>query len=414
MDNFREAYNILGQELITEKNFNAYYVERDDSPVVELKNRIMMDDSPSKFLFTGLRASGKTTELRRLMFMLQDSHFVVYFSVLDVLDLTDIEYVDLLLCIGLKTLEAIENQKIEISEDVIEEMRLLFERIMGERLVSQVYEKRTEVGIVGRLFVLVVDLLGRYQSETKTRIEIRERTERLIQDFLESFNVLIADLQQKIEKPLLLIVDDLEKIDLERAEEICYRHCATLTRPICKAVFTIPVSLIYATSWKQIEMTFAMPPYFLPLKAVKTESGEVDEDGTDFLESIVQKRVSPDLFEEDTLKAMAKWSGGVVIDFLRMVRDCCVKAQMEGVKQINMEFAVESFGSLIDSYWRPLQEKYYPKLKAIYESKSAKNDEDLRFLLYLCVVLEYDKKRWYDVHPAVERILFEKGLLETS
>jgi len=286
VDNFRDAYNRLGWELMTKQNFDAYYVERDDSPIVELKNRILMDDSPSKFLFTGLRASGKTTELRRLMFMLQDNYFVVYFSVLDVLDLTDIEYVDLLLCMGLKTLEAIKNQNIEISEDVTEDMRLLFEKILGERVVSRVYEKREEAGVSGRLFFLVVDVLGRYQSETKTRIEIRERTEKLIQDFLESFNVLIADLQQKIKKPLLLIIDDLEKIDLERAEEICYRHCATLTRPICKAVFTIPVSLVYAPSWKQIEMTFAMPPYFLPLRAVKTRSGEVDENGTDFLKAL--------------------------------------------------------------------------------------------------------------------------------
>jgi len=124
------------------------------------------------------------------------------------------------------------------------------------------------------------------------------------------------------------------------------------------------------------------------------------------------KRVSDELFEEDALKSISLWSGGVVIDFLRMVRDCCVKAQMEGLGKINMNLAVDAFGALIDSYWRPLEEKYYPKLEAVYKSKSAKNDEELRFLLYLCVVLEYDKKRWYDVHPAVERILFEKGRIK--
>lgn len=410
-DNFKDAYNWLGLDLMTKDNFDAYYVSRDDSPIVELKDRILMDDLPSKFLFAGLRASGKTTELRRLMFMLEGEYFVVYFSVLDVLDLTDIEYVDVLLCMGLETLEAIKDRKIDINKDLIEDMHLLFKEISGERIVGRVDKTTKEATVVGRLFALVAEILGRYKSETVTRIEIRQRTEKLIQDFLERFNALIVELQQKTEKPLLIIVDDLEKVDLKRAEDICYKHCSTLTRPICKVVFTIPVSLIYASSWKQIEMSFVMPPYFLPLKAVKTKKGRVDEKGENFLKEMVLKRASPKLFEEEVLEKTAGWSGGVVVDFLRMVRGCCVKAQGRGLKKIDMDLAVEAFGELVDGYWRPLEEKYYPKLVEIYKSKDAKNDEELRFLLYLCVVLEYDKKRWYDLHPAVERILFERGLI---
>lgn len=411
-DNFKDAYNRLGLDLITKANFDGYYVERDDSPIVELEHRILMDEMPAKFLFTGLRASGKTTELRRLMFMLEDRCFVVYFSVLDVLDLTDIEYVDVLLCMGLKTLDAIKERKIEIDKDLIEDIYSLFKKIYGERIVSKVEEEKIEVGMGARLFALVVEILGRYKSEAVTRIEIRERTEKLIQDFLESFNTLIVELQQKTGKPLILILDDLEKVDLKRAEEICYKHSSTLTRPICKAVFTIPLSLIYAPCWRQIEMNFMMPPYFLPLKAIKTKNGEVDINGVKFLKNIVLKRASSELFEKEVLENIAGWSGGVVVDFLIMVRDCCVKAQGRGLKKIDMDLAVEAFSSLVDTYWRPLEEKYYRKLVEVHTSRDAKNDEELRFLLYLCVVLEYDKKRWYDVHPAVKQILFERGLIK--
>lgn len=411
-DNFKDAYNRLGLELITRVNFDSYYVARDDSPILELKNRISMDIRPSKYLFTGLRASGKTTELRRLKFMLEHEYFVVYFSVLDVLDLTDIEYVDLLLCMGLKTLEAIKDQSIDIDKDIIEDLHSLFKEISGEHIVSHVAEKKKEVSVGGRFFALIVEILGRYKSETVTRIEIREKIEKLIQDFLERFNLLIVELQKKAGKPLLLILDDLEKVDLKRAEEIYHRHSSTLTRPICKAVFTIPLSLIYAPCWKQIEISFNMPPHFLPLKAVKTKNGEVDERGEKFLKEIVLKRVSPELFEKGVLEKTAGWSGGVVVDFLRMVRGCCVKAQGTGLKKISVDLAVETFSSLVDSYWRPLEEKYYPKLVELHKKKVAKNDEELRFLLYLCVVLEYDTKRWYDLHPAVERILYEIGLIK--
>jgi len=411
-DNFTNAYNWLGLDLTTRRNFETYYVSRDPSPVLELKNRISMDINPSKFLFTGLRASGKTTELRRLKFMQEDEYFVVYFSVLDVLDLSDIEYVDLLLCMGLKTLEAIESRSIDIDEDIAEDLYSLFKEISGERKVSHVAEKKKEVAVGGRLSVLVAEMLGRYKSETVTRIEIRRNTEKLIQDFLESFNFLIVELQKKTGKPLLLILDDLEKVDLKRAEEIYYKHRSTLTRPLCKVVFTIPLSLIYAPCWKQIEISFMMPPNLLPLKAVKMKNGDVDEEGEKFLKEIVLKRASPKLFEKGVLEKTARWSGGVIVDFLRMVRDCCVKAQAKDLKTIDMDLALETFGSLVDSYWRPLEEKYYPKLVEVQKSKDAKNDEELRFLLYLCVVLEYDTKRWYDLHPAVERILFEKGLIK--
>ena len=60
--NFKDAYNKLGLQLKEKAFFDAYYVPREESPIVELKHRILMDDRPSKILFTGHRASGKTTE----------------------------------------------------------------------------------------------------------------------------------------------------------------------------------------------------------------------------------------------------------------------------------------------------------------------------------------------------------------
>jgi len=237
----------------------------------------------------------------------------------------------------------------------------------------------------------------------------------LIQDVIQRFNLLAEELRQKIGKPLLILVDDLEKADLELAETIYYKHAFTLVQPNCKVIFTIPVSLIYAPSWRQIEMNFLTPPYVLPLKSVMTREGKVDKNGVDFLKDIVLKRVSSKLLEEDVLECFARWSGGVVVDFLRMVRDCCVKAKARDLEKIDVDLCRETFSSLIDDYWRMLQEKYYPKLVEVYEGKDAKdvkNDDDLRILLYWLAVLEYDRRRWYDVHPAVERILLEKGLIK--
>ncbi|MEM2972394.1 MAG: hypothetical protein QW270_08265 [Candidatus Bathyarchaeia archaeon] len=413
--NFRDAFNKLGLELLTKEDFRSYYVERDDSPVLELKERILMDDAPSKFLFTGLRASGKTTELRRLMFMLENDYFVVYFSAIKELSLVDIDYKDVLLSMVLQTLRTIEEKNVEISQDIVNDMYDLLRQLSGEVVVSSVEKKTRRSSLGAKLHALVMEIGGRYGSEIETRREIRTKTEYLIQDVIQRFNLLIVEMQKKFGKPLITIVDDLEKADLALAEEIFYKHSYTLVQPQCKVVFTVPVSLIYAPCWKQVEMNFITPPYVLPLKSVRTLKGGVDSNGVNFLKAIVKKRVSSELFEEEALTKLALWSGGVVVDFLRMVRDCCVKAQARNLKKIDLDLACEAFDSLMNDYWRPLKEEYYPKLVEIYEKKDArhiKNDESLRFLLYLLTVLEYDRERWYAVHPCIERILFEKGLIK--
>ena len=160
-------------------------------------------------------------------------------------------------------------------------------------------------------------------------------------------------------------------------------------------------------------MNFLAPPHVLPLKSVKNRDESVNTEAVNFFRSIVFKRVSPKLFEDKAVEKLALWSGGVVVDFLRMVRDCCVKAQARDLKRVDENLAGESFDYLVNDYRRPIEEKYYPKLVEVYKNKDAKVDENLRSLLHLLAILEYDRKRWYDVHPAIEQILFEKGLIKS-
>ncbi|MCH7922693.1 MAG: hypothetical protein IH975_06645 [Nitrospinae bacterium] len=212
---------------------------------------------------------------------------------------------------------------------------------------------------------------------------------------------------------LLIIADDLDKVDLASAEEIFYRHSRSLIQPNCKIIFTVPVSMIYSPNLRQIQMSF-QNTITLPLPKMKNKAGEINKDWIDTFKGIVSKRVSTALFEKGVLTKLALQSGGLVVDYLRMVRDCLVKAKVRNMDKVDEDSAGETFDDLISDYRRVINEEFYEKLKDVNENKKTENDDDLRRLLHILAILEYvdNSENWYDVHPAIEPLLLEKGLIK--
>lgn len=408
-ENFTKAFNILGKPLATEDDFEAYYVERKDSPILELAERIRMDYSPSKILFTGLRACGKTTELRRLMYLLKDEYFIVYFSAMNELELVDLDYKDIILSMILQTIRAAEKESISLDEEISKEIMDLLKRITGEVEVTSEDTSKTGLGFGLSLNVVVAEIMGKYKTEFSTRKVIRENSDFLLQDIIDKFNTLIAYLRGKTSKELIIIMDDLEKADLSKCEEIFYKHSFTLSRPNCKVIFTVPHALFYSPNWRQVQANFP-DEYFLPVTSVKKKDNMSNDEGIKLFINIVEKRVKLTLFEEGVLVKIALCSGGVVVDYLRMLRECCIKAQTRTHEKISLDIVHESFGKLVDVYSRIIEGKYYDLLSDVYRKKDAEVDANLGFLLHMNAILEYNHRKWYDIHPAVYRLLIEKGI----
>ncbi|HJW86603.1 MAG TPA: hypothetical protein VJ440_08215, partial [Candidatus Brocadiaceae bacterium] len=86
---------------LSNDEFDTFYVpvdsERDNclSRVSELKKKL--EGSNTKILFAGHRGSGKSTELNRLKREIESDTFFVKFSVVEELDINDINYVDLIM-----------------------------------------------------------------------------------------------------------------------------------------------------------------------------------------------------------------------------------------------------------------------------------------------------------------------------
>ena len=81
---------------------SAWYVERPDSPHLEMKAVLLNTTADTKTLFSGHQGSGKTSTLNKLAADLdiRQKFFIVQFSIKDELNIADLTYTDLLVAMG--------------------------------------------------------------------------------------------------------------------------------------------------------------------------------------------------------------------------------------------------------------------------------------------------------------------------
>ena len=117
-ENLRQALNILDPEraLHTAKEIADYFVEREQSPLEELKILLSDIESPQKVLFSGHRGSGKSTELSKLSLELADQFYIIHYSIKTILNLFDLTYVDVLLSLGLELFRRATADKLAIKK----------------------------------------------------------------------------------------------------------------------------------------------------------------------------------------------------------------------------------------------------------------------------------------------------------
>ena len=135
--------------------------------------------------------------------------------------------------------------------------------------------------------------------------------------------------------------------------------------------------------------------------------------GRDFMKVIVSKRVSPDLFEPGALDYIIDMSGGVVREFIRIIRDSSIRALTREKTKIDKHIAIEVVNGLKNLYQAQLSDSDYELLIEVYKTKEIKRNDQLVGLLHNLSVLEYRNDRsWCDLNPIVRSILDEKNMLE--
>lgn len=147
---------------------------------------------------------------------------------------------------------------------------------------------------------------------------------------------------------------------------------------------------------------------------IETIEGQPFQDGIEVIKEIVEKRASLALFEPEVLKRLIQYTGGSLRDLFHVINASAKRAERRDSEHIVMEDAEYALKEVKTSLTRRIEEKEYQFLLNIYHGNKERieNKEMLLKMLQDSVVLEYNGKRWHNVHPLVVKFFKEQGCLK--
>ena len=365
----------------------------------ELFNNISYGNGNTLQLFTGYSGSGKTTELKKVQRMLEDDgYLVVYINGDDYIDIT---------------------KEIEISDIYNAILYNVVVKLDGE-FTDEGYFKRlinflkTEVNLKN---IKIADVV----LEMKDNPTLRQKVSRYVVDNFSSFK---KDIRTDLEKlnnkvkqnknGIVVIFDSLEKNkgitsnynEVIKASETLFSDRDNLSL-LLDVIYTVPPYLSQRARLIDID--------FLPAVKLKDKNNEYFQKGIDLLKALVKKRINEEELKiilgddyDKKLEIIIKFSGGYVRDMLKVLRMTIIKSDYpvsyEEIDRIIYN-EINSFDELMDTPTRK-------ELEKVKEFKSIKDIEEMSMkdkLLTNHLILRYrNKDLWFDVHPAVDRLLSEK------
>ncbi len=402
-DTLKDMYRVFAYEPLTRDDF-GYYVKR-ESPRENFRLGLLCGGK--RYLLAGHRGCGKSTELIRLSDELKDDFFVVYFSVEGELDIDDLQCEDVLVAIGLKIFK--ESKKLEedgliekLNTDIIDD----FYEFLSDVTEIKVEERIKEKGVGAKLTYLL-SFSGWLKSESRTRVEMRRKLEHRLSDLIERIDNIVYEAEIKTGKPVLVIVDDLEKIPrIDAAKKLFYEDIGVLLQIKPRMIYTIPISLVLDPIFAQIKARFD-DDQTLPNIKIKDRNDKTLTDGKEFFENFTDNRIeNKQLIEREALDFAIEMSGGVLGQFVNMMRNSSIYALQDGedyIKKRHIELYVYKERRSFDRFFSREDIEF---LKEIHDNKDARDGDTLLTLLHSLSILEYQNdNNWFDVNPIIIPLL---------
>jgi len=413
---------------------NDFYVPlleggRDKDPILGLQERIDWAESESVHLLTGFRGNGKSTELRRLKKLLEQSGCVVFsVDMLKYVFMTKpIAISDLTLSL-MAALSAAAEELGEAKGFKLAPLRQSYWERLSNFLKSKVELK--DITLKSSL----ADLGLALTTDDVFKAKIQKHLEGQLTQLIDDARLFVTQLVNEIRKQsgdrnlkVVLLVDSLEQLRgigdnaqmvYDSVRETFSGQAAKLSYSQLHIVYTVPPYLPVLSP--NLTRSVGGDPLFQwPNIHVRKKNGEPDQTGLDVMKRIVEKRFPGwnEIIPENFIRQFATCSGGDIRDFFRLLRDAAISLSLRNVRAddaaavLDEEIANRVVQQLRNDVAPIIAKKDAEWLAEIHKSKEAALSEIealpnlARFFDGNLIMNYLNGDPWYDIHPLlVEKI----------
>lgn len=371
------------------------------------------------FLLMGHRGCGKSTELNKMAERMRQEGFLVR-TIYCQRDIgSNPAYTDLLILMG----EALIDMAREIGCDFSSELGRAIQNFWNTEITTLnttegVYKVSfdTEAGIqTPDIFQKILSILAKIKAGIKFKqtdiLEYRGKIERRSEEWYDS----IAEISDIITEQMngyqpIIIFEDLDKLDTnpEAIWKMFRDHADNMCSFTFPVIYTFPIALSYDPEFGQLQ---GYTDKILPMIEIEYLDGTECTEGINCIRRIVSSRAEDALFEEEALIDAIKKTGGSLRDLFRILREASTRTRRRRATRVEREDFDRALITLQSDLRRRLETGDYEFLRRIMDGEKV-DIEDRQKLLTMIkadAVLEYNSRRWNNVHPLVADFLAERG-----
>ena len=424
---WKAIYNAFDpQQMAWEPQAERFYVERDDTPLARLELELSNSMLPLKAIVPGHRGAGKSWGLAHLARSLSDQFFIVWLDVERSADIFNVNHVEVLFLMGVAAYQAAAELGLKPDKGRLDELVESLETLVREETeqssfkinLNQVLSNIATIGLgltaagagpAGAAVAGAAALLNSLpftlgvSGEVVRRLEVKPR----ITEILRRLNGVLDVVRGRAGRPLLLLVDGLDKIEFAQAREI-FAESRVLHTPACHVVYTVPLLLYYSpdlASARQLFKVYEFPNVHIFPRGRPREHLEA---GYALMRRVVDTRLRAlgleprAIITAAALDLLIEMSGGLMRELVSLMNKAVIEAMVQQRPQIDEPIAFEAVYALRRNYAAGLSLPYREELERVHELGRPTGSEICDKLLQNLYILSYSNQElWYAVHPNV-------------
>ena len=392
-----------------------------DSPITDIYEASKRPEGNRKFLLLGHRGCGKSTELNKMSETLMEEGYKVATIQCGLdMDTNNPAFSDLLILMGDALLQMAYEEHCHLDKSVENTIIEFWDIKETTTTTDDDSDLDIEGGIsvetpsiIAKLLKLSGSVKGSLKYSENRRTVYRERITQRLSEWKMAMNSIADEITKKLHgKQPILIFEDLDKLEAGDAWEIFQNHAVALTAVSFPLIYTFPIALSYDPKFRSLTGYFETKTF--PMIKLQEANGNKFEAGYDTIKAIVEKRARLDLFSENVLENLIAKTGGSLRDLFKAINASATRARRRNSEVIESSDTSRALESIKSDLTRVIERKHYSFLVDIANGNHEMIDdkEMLLEMLQAGAVLEYNGKRWHNVHPLVRQFLEDQGLIK--